>query len=113
MTDNTPTSAAPTRTAILVAAFDSQLKWAGAIRRALESRGFACRVIVPSDIRHAISDGQLADYSGDAVAYMPWTELVTASLHVDVVVLAMHGPLVRRFYTTCSTLWSSRIRCRR
>jgi hypothetical protein len=97
MTDNTPTSAPPTRTAILVAAFDSQLKWAGTIRRALESRGFACRVIVPSDIRHAISDGQRADYSGQAVAYMPWTELVTASLQVDVVVLAMHGPLVRRF----------------
>ena len=54
-------------------------------------------MIVPSDIRHAISDGQLADYSGGAVAYLPWTELVTASLHVDVVVLAMHGPLVRRF----------------
>lgn len=97
MTDNTPTSAVPTRIAILVAAFDSQLKWAGTIRRALEARGFACRMIVPSDIRHAISDGQLADYSGRAVAYLPWTELVTASLHVDVVVLAMHGPLVRRF----------------
>jgi hypothetical protein len=97
MTDNMPTSAEPTRTAILVAAFDSQLKWAGTIRRALESRGFACRVVVPSDIRHAISDSQLADYSGDGVAYMPWTELMIASLHVDVVVLAMHGPLVRRF----------------
>jgi hypothetical protein len=97
MTDNTPISAVPTRTAILVAAFDSQLKWAETIRRALEARGFACRMIVPSDIRHAISDGQLADYSGSAVAYLPWTELVTASLHVDVVVLAMHGPLVRRF----------------
>jgi hypothetical protein len=97
MTDNMPTSAEPTRTAILVAAFDSQLKWAGTIRRALESRGFACRVIVPSDIRHAISDSQLADYSGHGVAYMPWTELMIASLHVDVVVLAMHGPLVRRF----------------
>jgi hypothetical protein len=97
MTDNVPTSAEPTRTAILVAAFDSQLKWAGTIRRALESRGFACRVVVPSDIRHAISDSQLADYSGDGVAYMPWTELMIASLHVDVVVLAMHGPLVRRF----------------
>ena len=97
MTDNTPISAVTTRTAILVAAFDSQLKWAETIRRALEARGFACRMIVPSDIRHAISDGQLADYSGGAVAYLPWTELVTASLHVDVVVLAMHGPLVRRF----------------
>jgi hypothetical protein len=54
-------------------------------------------MIVPSDIRYAISDGQLAAYGGCAVAYMSWVELVTASLHVDVVVLAMHGPLVRRF----------------
>ena len=85
------------RTAILVAAFDSQLKWAGTIQRELESRGFVCQVIVPSDIRHAISNGQLADYSGSAVAYLPWTELVTASLNVDVVVLAVQGPHVRRF----------------
>ena len=41
MTDNAPTSAAPSRTAILVAAFDSQLKWAATIQGALESRGFA------------------------------------------------------------------------
>jgi hypothetical protein len=95
MTDNKPTSAVPT--AILVAAFDSQLKWAGTIRRALESRGFACQLIVPSDIRHTISDGQLADYNGGGVAYLPWTELVSASLKVDAVVLAVHGPLVRRF----------------
>ncbi|HJQ88427.1 MAG TPA: DUF6716 putative glycosyltransferase [Propionibacteriaceae bacterium] len=94
MTDNKPPSVP---TVLLVAAFDSQLKWAGTIRRALESRGFACQLIVPSDIRHAISDGQLAAYNGGAVAYMPWTDLVSASLKVDAVVLAVHGPLVRRF----------------
>ena len=97
MTDNAPTSAVPTQTAILVAAFDSQLKWAATIQEALESRGFACRVIVPSDVRHAISDGQLADYGGRAVAYMPWTELLTAALEADVVVLAIQGPQIRRF----------------
>lgn len=97
MTDNTPASTMPTRTAILVAAFDSQLKWARAIRQGLESRGFACRTIVPSDIRHAISDGQLADYGGTTVAHMPWTDLMTAALNVDVVVLAIQGPQVRRF----------------
>src|SRR5687768_18497405 len=95
MTYNKPTSAVPT--AILVAAFDSQLKWATTIERALESRGFACQLIVPSDIRHAISDSQLADYNGGAATYLPWTELVRASLKVDAVVLAVHGPLVRRF----------------
>jgi hypothetical protein len=71
-------------TAILVAAFDSQLKWAETLRRGLESRGFTCRLIVPSDIR-------------SAVAYMPWTKLMTASLNVDVVVLAIQGPQVQRF----------------
>jgi len=97
MTDNRPGSGLRTRTAILVAAFDSQLKWAGTIQAALESRGFACRTIIPSDIRHAISETQLADNCGGAVAYMRWTDLVTASLNADVVVLAMQGPQVRGF----------------
>jgi hypothetical protein len=97
MTHNTSTFTLPTRTAILVAAFDSQLKWAGTIRSALESKGFACRTIIPSDIRHAISDSQRADNGGGAVAYMRWTDLLTASLNADVVVLAIQGPQVRRF----------------
>jgi hypothetical protein len=97
MTDDTSAFAVPARTAILVAAFDSQLKWAATIRQVLESRGFDCQVIVPSDIRHAISDNQLADYGGSSVAYMPWTELMSASLKVDVVVLAVQGPQVQRF----------------
>jgi hypothetical protein len=91
------TSTAPTRTAMLVAAFDSQLKWAGTIRRSLESRGFSCRTIVPTDIRHAISDGQLADSGGGAVTYLSWSHLMTASVNADVVVLALQGPQVRRF----------------
>jgi hypothetical protein len=95
MTHNTST--VPTRSAILVAAFDSQLKWSGTIRRALESRGFTCRMIVPTDIRHAISDSQLADYGAGAVEYMPWSHLMIASINADVVVLALQGPQVRRF----------------
>jgi hypothetical protein len=97
MTQNTSTLTPPTRTAILVAAFDSQLKWAGTIRTALEQRGFVCRTIIPSDIRHAISDSQLADSGGGAVGYMRWADLVTESLNSNVVVLAIQGPLVRRF----------------
>jgi hypothetical protein len=88
---------APRKTAILVAAFDSQLKWADTIRQGLESRGFSCQLIIPSDIRHAISDRQLADYCGTAAAHMRWTELMTASLDADVVVLAIQGPQVQRF----------------
>lgn len=98
MTDDlTAPPGAATRTAILVAAYDSQLKWAGTIRRALESRGFACEVIVPSDIRHAVSDGQLADFGGSSVRYLPWGDLIRESLSVDAVVLSIQGPLVSRF----------------
>jgi hypothetical protein len=82
---------------MLIAAFDSQLKWAGTIRSALQSRGFRCQTIIPSDIRHAISDSQLSDNGGGAVTYMRWTDLLTASLDADVVVLAIQGPQVRRF----------------
>ena len=85
------------KTAILVAAFDSQLKWADTIRQGLESRGFSCQLIIPSDIRHAISDRQLADYCESPATYMRWTELMAASLNADVVVLAIQGPQVQRF----------------
>jgi hypothetical protein len=95
--DNMSTLAQPTRTAILVAAFDSQLKWAGTIRSGLESKGFACQTVIPSDIRHAISDSQLADNGAGTVAYLRWTDLLTASMNADVVVLAIQGPQVRRF----------------
>jgi hypothetical protein len=87
----------PSRTAILVAAFDSQLKWADSIRRALEAESFGCQVIVPSDIRHAISDTQLADFGGSSVQYLPWAELIQRSFEVDAVVLAIQGPQVSRF----------------
>lgn len=102
MSDDTPVPAqvpagAPSRTAILIAAFDSQLKWAGTIRRALQAQGFRCQVIVPSDIRHAVSDTQLADYGGSSVQYRPWAEVVQHSFEVDAVVLAIQGPHVSRF----------------
>ena len=87
----------PSRTAILIAAFDSQLKWADTIRRALHDRGFGCQVMVPSDIRHAISDTQLADFGGSSVRYLPWAELIQHSFEVDAVVLAIQGPQVSRF----------------
>lgn len=86
-----------TRTAILVAAFDSQLKWAGTIRKALEGEDFHCQVVVPNDIRHAVSEGQLADYGGHDVQYLPWADLVTHALDVDAVVLSIQGPHVSRF----------------
>ena len=43
MMDNAATSAATSRTAILVAAFDSQLKWAATIQRRWSREGSLAR----------------------------------------------------------------------
>jgi hypothetical protein len=86
------------RTALLVAAFDSQLKWCAGIRDELESRGFATRVVVP-DTRSALSDQQVRDAGfgqADRVDRLPWVDLVGACLTSDVVVSALAGPSTRR-----------------
>lgn len=85
------------RKALLVASFDSQLKWANGLRIALEAQGFECRFVVPSDLRYAISDEQLADFAGTEVEYLPWDELLTESMTVDVVALVIQGVFVSRF----------------
>ncbi|MFI8286784.1 hypothetical protein ACIF84_27530 [Streptomyces albidoflavus] len=59
------------RTALLVAAFDSQLKWCARIHRELRARQFACRVVVP-DIRAALSEQQIADAGVASVETMSW-----------------------------------------
>ncbi len=98
--DPSPGSRAP-RTALLVAAFDSQLKWCAGIRDELESRGFASRVVVP-DTRSALSDQQVRDAGfgrpgrSDRVDRLPWDDLVAACLASDVVVSALAGPSTRR-----------------
>ena len=98
------------RTALLVISFDSQLKWANSLRVALEEVGFTCRFIVPSDLRHSISDEQLADYGaasgaggsdgrpgGVEIEYMLWQDLLAESLTVDAVALVIQGSFVSRF----------------
>jgi hypothetical protein len=83
------------RTALLVAAFDSQLKWCGGIRDELEARGFTTRVVVP-DTRSALSAQQVLDAGFDRVDRVPWDDLVTACLTSDVVVSALAGPSTHR-----------------
>jgi hypothetical protein len=83
------------RTALLIAAFDSQLKWCAGIRDELAARGFASRVVVP-DTRSALSDGQIHDAGFRTVDRLPWDEVVRASLAADVVVSSLAGPLTRR-----------------
>jgi hypothetical protein len=83
------------RTALLVAAFDSQLKWCAGIRDELEARGFASRVVVP-DTRSALSAQQVLDAGFERVDRVPWDDLVAACLASDVVVSALAGPSTHR-----------------
>jgi hypothetical protein len=83
------------RTALLVAAFDSQLKWCAGIRDELASRGFTPRVIVP-DTRSALSAQQVEDAGFERVDRLPWDELVAACVTSHVVVSALAGPSTHR-----------------
>lgn len=83
------------RTALLIAAFDSQLKWCAGIRDELDRRGVVSRVIVP-DTRSALSQRQIHDAGFDHVERAPWADLVEASLASDIVVSSLAGPLTHR-----------------
>jgi hypothetical protein len=88
------------RTALLVVSFDSQLKWANSLRVALEAVGFECRFVVPNDLRFSISAEQLADFGdseGLRIEYLPWSELLSRSMTVDVVALVIQGSFVSKF----------------
>jgi len=84
------------RTALLVAAFDSQLKWCARIRDELEARGFTCHAVVP-DARSALSPQQIRDAGFGDVRYQAWSELIDEALTHDVVVSSLAGPLTQRF----------------
>ena len=84
------------RKALLVAAFDSQLKWLAGIRGELTARGIDCTVLVP-DVRSALSPGQIAAAGFEAVESCSWTELISRALASEVVVCALSGPSTLRF----------------
>lgn len=83
-------------TALLVAAFDSQLKWSAALWSRLRDRGFTVRVVAPRSTV-TLSDAQIAATGVDSVDSVPDAELVDLALRHDVVVFALSGPSVRRF----------------
>lgn len=83
------------RSALLIAAYDSQLKWCAGIRNELEARGFACEVAVPRT-RSALSARQICDAGFEHMRLRSWPELVQDSLRSDVVVCALSGPMTQR-----------------
>ncbi|MCW2751167.1 MAG: hypothetical protein JWR83_2277 [Aeromicrobium sp.] len=83
------------RTALLIAAFDSQLKWCAGIRDELEKRGTVCRVVVP-DSRSALSPQQITDAGFDQVDRLMWSDLIALALLSDIVVCSLAGPMTQR-----------------
>lgn len=84
-------------TALLIAAFDSQLKWASLVGAELAERGFHCTYAAPADDRSALSPDQCAAVGVSRVHRLGHAELVDLAVGADVVVLALVGPRVRDF----------------
>jgi len=84
------------RQALLLAAFDSQLKWCGRLRDELAQRGFATSVVVP-DMRSALSAAQIRAAGFDEVHSAPWGEVMELALRSDVVVCGLSGPIAKAF----------------
>ncbi|HYI56152.1 MAG TPA: DUF6716 putative glycosyltransferase, partial [Microlunatus sp.] len=91
-----PHPAASPPQALLIAAFDSQLKWVAGIRDELVTRGFDCRVVVP-EVRSALSTGQIAAAGFEAVESVSWAELLERASASDVVICGLSGPFTLRF----------------
>lgn len=85
------------RQVVLVAAYDSQLKWAMTLAGEFAAQGWRYTIVVPSDVRHSLSADQVAAAGAAAVARMRWADLLRRAREVDCVVLAIQGTLVARF----------------
>lgn len=83
---------------LVVAAYDSQLKWSAGIGRELAARGAVVEALAPLE-RHALSDQQIADAGYREVQPVPWEELLARCAAADVVVCALAGPRVRELTT--------------
>lgn len=79
---------------VVVAGFDSQLKWSAGICHELERRGAVVEVLAPRG-RTGLSPHQLRDVGLPSVRTVAWDGIVDAAAEADVVVCALLGPQVR------------------
>lgn len=92
--DGRPLASRPVRV-VVVAAFDSQLKWSAGICHELERRGAVVEVLAPRG-RTGLSERQLHDVGLPAVRTADWDDVLEAASTADVVVCALLGPEIRR-----------------
>lgn len=91
------------RTVLLIAAFDSQLKWCARISHEFERSGFGIRVVVP-EVRSALSAGQIAEAGFPCVERVSWSETVALAATCSVVVSGLSGPGTKRMTMDLSRL---------
>jgi hypothetical protein len=82
---------------MLVAAYDSQLKWAMSLADEFTAQGWTYSVVVPADIRSSLSADQVAAVGEVTILHLPWDALLARARDSDAVVLAVQGALVSRF----------------
>ncbi|GMA22326.1 hypothetical protein GCM10025864_00850 [Luteimicrobium album] len=83
-------------TALLLVAYDSQLRWAATVGAELAARGWECRYAAPSDVRSFVTPELERDLGVD-VERAPWAALVRRAAGAGALVLALQGPLTSRF----------------
>jgi hypothetical protein len=83
---------------LLIANFDSGLKYIGRLAEAVAALGAEPDLRVPTTVvPHKLGADQVRAATGRAVRYEPWDALVRAAADADVVVPVFEGPTVERF----------------
>jgi len=83
---------------LLIANFDSGLKYVGRLADAVAALGAEPDIRVPTTVApHKLGADQVAAATGRPIRYAPWDDLVRAAARSDVVVPVFEGPTVERF----------------
>ncbi|MGT2426048.1 DUF6716 putative glycosyltransferase [Amnibacterium kyonggiense] len=83
---------------LLLASFDSGLKYAGRVAEAVAALGAEPDLRVPTTVvPRLLGAEQVAAATGRPVRFEPWADLVAAAAEADVVVPVFEGPTVERF----------------
>jgi hypothetical protein len=83
---------------LLLANFDSGLKYAGRLAEAVAALGAEPDIRIPTTVApHLLGAEQVAAATGGPVRFEPWESLVRAAVDADVVVPVFEGPTVERF----------------
>lgn len=83
---------------LLLANFDSSLKYAGRLAEAFAALGAEPDVRIPTTVApHGLGTEQVRAATGRPVTYEPWNRLVAAAAGADVVVPVFDGLTVERF----------------